>query len=144
MKLTWVSRALLPRRAFRISRPRRNEVRNVFVRLEHDGIAGYGEASPNAFYDETWEGVVAKLDAARDWLETLEIASVADLEAAWLEAWQRVAPSRAAQCAVDLALWDWLGRRQGRTAAELAWGEPPRAVRSFCTIGLSTAEASSL
>ena len=140
MKLTWVSRALPPRRAFRISRPRRNEVRNIFVRLEHDGIAGYGEASPNAFYDETWEGVVAKLDAARDWLETLEIASVADLEAAWLEAWTLLAPSRAAQCAVDLALWDWLGRRQGRTVAELAWGEEPRGVRSFCTIGLSTAE----
>ena len=140
MKLTWVSWALQPRRAFRISRARRGEVRNVFVRLERDGIAGYGEASPNAFYDETWEGVAAKLEAARAWLETVEIESVADLEGAWVEAWKHMAPSRAAQCAVDLALWDWLARRAGAAVTELAWGEKPRTVASFCTIGLSTAE----
>ncbi len=140
MKLTWVSRELHPRHVFRISRARRREVRNVFVRIEHEGVAGYGEASPNAFYDETWEGVAEKLEAARGWLETLEISSVADLDRAWEESWRWLAPSRAAQCAVDLALWDWLGRREGKSVAELAWGEPPRAVTTFCTIGLSTPE----
>jgi L-alanine-DL-glutamate epimerase-like enolase superfamily enzyme len=54
--------------------------------------------------------------------------------------WPLVAPSRAAQCAIDLALWDWLGRRRGVSGTELAWGEPPREVASFCTIGLSSAE----
>jgi len=139
VQLTWVSRELHPRRVFRISRARRREVRNVFVRLERDGIAGYGEASPSAFYDETWEGVGAKLDAAREWLGGLEIATVADIERAWEESWKLLAPSRAAQCAVDLALWDWLGRRDGRSVSELLWAEPPRAVTSFATIGLSTA-----
>ncbi|MGB8169256.1 MAG: dipeptide epimerase [Chthoniobacteraceae bacterium] len=140
MKLTWVTRELHPRNVFRISRARRREVRNVFVRLERDGIAGYGEASPNAFYDETWEGVAEKLEAAREWLGTLQIRAVSDIEQAWEEVWPQVAPSRAAQCAIDLALWDWLGRREGKSVAELAWDEPPRAVTTFCTIGLSTAE----
>ena len=140
MKLAWVSRELHPRRVFRISRARRREVRNVFVRLECDGIAGYGEASPNAFYDETCEGVAAKLEAARDWLGTLQIRDSADIERAWEEAWRHVAPSRAAQCAIDVALWDWLARREGRSVAEMLWNEKPRAVTSFCTIGLSTAE----
>ena len=140
MKLTWVSRELHPRHVFRISRARRREVRNVFVRLEGDGIAGYGEASPNAFYDETWEGVAAKLEAAREWLGTLEIWALADIEQAWAGAWKHVAPSRAAQCAIDLALWDWLARREGKTVAALAWGQAPRAVTTFCTIGLSTPE----
>jgi L-alanine-DL-glutamate epimerase-like enolase superfamily enzyme len=140
MKLTWVSRELHPRRVFRISRGRRNAVRNVFVRLDRDGVVGYGEASPNAFYDETWEGVAAKLEAAREWLSALQIRSVADIEDAWAEGWKHLAPSRAAQCAVDLALWDWLARREEKTVAELVWGERPRAVTTFCTIGLSTAE----
>ncbi len=140
MHLTWSSRELHPRRVFRISRARRREVRNVFVRLEQDGIAGYGEASPNAFYDETWGGVGAKLDAAREWLARLKISRSEDIERAWAEGWALLAPSRAAQCAVDLALWDWLGRRTGRSVSELLWDEAPRAVTSFATIGLSTAE----
>ena len=140
MKFTCVSRELHPRRAFRISRGRKNEVRNVFLRLEHDGTVGYGEASPNAFYDETWAGVIAKLENARAWIATLQIHTVADLEAAWSESWRYFAPSRAAQCALDIALWDWLARRQGVTVSELAWGLQPRPVRTFATIGLSTPE----
>jgi L-alanine-DL-glutamate epimerase-like enolase superfamily enzyme len=140
VKLEWVSRELHPRHVFRISRARRREVRNVFVRLEEDGVTGYGEASPNAFYDETWEGVAAKLDAARDWLATLQIRAAADIERAWRESWKWLAPSRAAQCAIDVALWDWLARREGKSVAELLWGAAPHAVTTFCTIGLSTPE----
>ena len=47
---------------------------------------------------------------------------------------------RAAQCALDLALWDWLARKEGVTVAELAHGHAPRAVTSFATIALSTQE----
>jgi len=140
MKATWTALDLHPRHVFRISRAQRRSVRNVFLRLDSDGILGYGEASPNAFYAETAESVMEQLAAARNWLETLRIASVADIEAAWIEGWQWLAPSRAAQCAVDLALWDWLARSQGVTVAELAWGEPARDVSTFCTIGLSTPE----
>src|SRR5204862_379917 len=96
MKLTCVSRELHPRHAFRISRGRRTEVKNVFVRLERDGFVGYGEASPNAFYEETWEGVMAKIEAARGFLETLDLQTVAGLEVAWSRLWELLAPSRAA------------------------------------------------
>src|SRR5258708_6928035 len=123
-----------------MSRARRTEVRNVLVRLEEGGIAGYGEASPNAFYGETWEGVTARLESARGFLRTLEVQTVADIENAWNEAWQFLAPSRAAQCALDVALWDWLARRNRATVAELAWDQPPQPVATFATIGLSSAE----
>lgn len=140
MKLTCISRELHPRRAFRISRARRTEVRNVFIRLEKDGVVGYGEASPNAFYDETWEKVIAKLESARSWIETLDVRSVLDIESGWETMWNYLAPSRAAQCALDIALWDWLARRQGTTVSQLAWGEDPQPVTTFATIGLSSAE----
>lgn len=140
MNFTCASFELHPRRPFLISRGRRKEVRNVFLRLEHEGVHGYGEASPNAFYSETWEGVTEKLESARDFITSLDVRSVADIEAAWTESWRYLAPSRAAQCALDIALWDWLAQRRNVSAAELAWTEPPRPVRSFATIGLSTPE----
>jgi L-alanine-DL-glutamate epimerase-like enolase superfamily enzyme len=140
MKWSWTSRELHPRHVFRISRAQRRSVHNVFVRVEHEGCIGYGEASPNAFYDETSESVLARLEAARPWAEQLRIASVADLDAAWTAGWQWLAPSRAAQCALDLALWDWFGRRTGKSVCELAWGEPAHEVVTFCTIGISSPE----
>jgi L-alanine-DL-glutamate epimerase-like enolase superfamily enzyme len=140
MKASWTDRELHPRHVFRISRAQRRAVRNVFLRLESGGITGYGEASPNEFYSETADSVMERLTVARAWVESLHIDSVADIEAAWIEGWQWLSPSRAAQCAVDLALWDWLARSRGVTVSELAWGEPAREVRTFCTIGLSTPE----
>jgi L-alanine-DL-glutamate epimerase-like enolase superfamily enzyme len=140
MRLTLAVRELHPRRTFRIARARRNAVRNVYIRLEHDGTVGYGEASPNAFYNETAEVVSEKLLGVADAISAFEVRSVEDIERIWKEFWPRLAPSRAAQCALDLALWDWLGNRLGKSAAELAWGEEPKPITSFCTIGLSTPE----
>ena len=140
MQLSLFTRELHPRRAFRIARARKNAVRNVFILLESKGICGYGEASPNAFYNETAEGVAAKLEGIREPLKALEISSVEDISRAWEQLWPMLAPSHAAQCAIDLALWDWLGKREGRSVSELAWGIVPKPVKSFATIGLSTPE----
>ncbi len=140
MKLHSFVIELHPRRAFRIARPSRTRVRNVFARIEADGISGHGEASPNAFYNETAEGVMERLAEAQSAIGGLKIRSVADVEKAWETLWPVVAPSRATQCALDLALWDWLAQREGVSVAELAWGTAPGPVRTFCTIGLSTPE----
>ena len=131
---------LQPRHAFRIARTRTQPLRNVFLRLAHDGAHGLGEASPNAYYRETAEGVLEKIAAAAGWLRSLQISGPADLDRAWTESWEHVAPSRAAQCAIDLALWDWFARRENVSVADLALGAPPRPVATFCTIGLSTPE----
>ncbi len=140
MQLAIAVRELHPRRVFRIARGRRTAVENVFVRLGHDGIEGYGEASPNSFYNETAAGVVEKLDGVREPIRSFTPESPEEIAAIWEELWPQLAPSRAAQCALDLALWDWLGKRRGTSVAELAWGTLFRPVESFCTIGLSTPE----
>jgi L-alanine-DL-glutamate epimerase-like enolase superfamily enzyme len=131
---------LHPRHAFRIARPRLSGFRNVFVRVEEDGLCGWGEASPNAFYGETAESVTAKLATVSPHLAGLKIRSVPDVERTWSALWPILAPSRAAQCAVDLALWDLLARRERTSVAELAWDSPAAPVQTFCTIGLSSAE----
>lgn len=140
MRLQLEIRSLHARNVFRISRAARAEVQNVFVTLEKDGIFGRGEASPNAFYDETARAVAGALRSIAPWLEGVMPRSVANIVQIWAEAWTRLAPSRAAQCALDLALWDWLARREGVSVAELAFGRPAHPVQTFCTIGLSDPE----
>lgn len=137
VNLDAVIHPLHPRSVFRVSHGDRAEVHNVFVRLEDDGIAGYGEASPNAVYGEFAPDVLKKILGARDCLRELRISSIADIERAWIDLWPLLGPSRAAQCAVDLALWDWFGRRVDMNVANMALDAVRSEIPSFCTIGLS-------
>jgi len=132
--------ALHPRNVFRISRAARRETVNVFLRIERDGVVGMGEASANAYYGEKAEDVAARLEGTAGFLEGRAIDSPADIESVWRDAWALLAPSRAAQCALDVALWDWVAKREGCSVAELALGEKARPVVSFATIGISGEE----
>lgn len=112
---------------------------NVILRVEHDGAAGWGEASPHPYYGASAPQVVRSLESSSAWLRTLSIRSVDDIAEVWKDSWTRL-HDRAAQCALDLALWDWLARKEGVTVTELAHGHVPQPVTSFATIGLSTNE----
>ncbi len=107
------------------------------MRLEDDGVVGYGEASPNAFYGETADDVAERLSSLHGALQDLKIRSVTDIERAWQTLWPNLAPSRAAQCAIDIALWDWFAKREGAAVVGLVRTTAPRAIGTFCTIGLS-------
>ena len=130
---------LHPRGAFRIARQRTVPFDNVVLRLEHEGVTGWGEASPHPYYGASAPQVVRNLESLGGWLRTLSIRSVDDIAKAWTESWTRL-HDRAAQCALDLALWDWLARKEGVTVTELAHGHGPHSVTTFATIGLSTKE----
>jgi L-alanine-DL-glutamate epimerase-like enolase superfamily enzyme len=140
VKITTRLRALHPRNVFRISRAARRETTNVFLRIERDGIAGDGEASANAYYGENAADVAAKIETLGSFLADRAVDSPADIASIWEQVWPLLAPSRAAQCALDVALWDWLGKRKGCTVAELALGARARPVESFATIGISGPE----
>ena len=139
MEIKTAVHRLHPRSAFRIARKRTVPFDNVILRVEHDGVAGWGEASPHPYYGASAADVVRNLESLGGWLRTLSIRSVDDIATAWKESWTR-AHDRAAQCALDLALWDWLARKEGVTVTELAHGHKPRPVTSFATIALSTKE----
>ncbi|HEX7238047.1 MAG TPA: enolase C-terminal domain-like protein, partial [Gammaproteobacteria bacterium] len=130
---------LHPRGAFRIARKRTVDFNNVILRVEHEGVTGWGEASPHPYYGASAADVVRTLERLSGWLRTLSIRSVDDIARAWQESSTRL-QDRAAQCALDLALWDWLARKEGVTVTELAHGHAPKPVTSFATIALSTRE----
>ena len=131
-------RTLVPRRVFRTARVSRGQVENVFVALEQDGVSGLGEASALAG-DEPRAAVMA-LEALGDRLRGERVGSVDDLRRLWTELRAEGALSNACLCAVDVALWDLLGKLTGKTACEIALGKLPQRVVTSVTLGLGPRE----
>lgn len=133
-----VSRAgLIPKHVFRISRASRPKVDNVFLVLEQNGIIGYGEASPNSFFKEDAESVHLTLLGLNDFLKRQTLQHFQDIERIWNEVWPLVTPSRACQCAIDIALWDLWSKLQQLPASELAFGKIARPILTSVTLGIS-------
>lgn len=136
MKINASIKRLEPKNPFRIARGEKFFVENVFVALEQNGIIGYGEASPNKYYGECADKVLEKVSGLKEFLAPKDVASIQDIKGIWEQVWQYVQPSRAAQCAIDLALWDLLGKKTGVSASRLLWGKPPGKLVSSCTLGI--------
>ena len=106
----------------------------VWVRIKHDGLEGWGEAAPQAYYGETAGTVEAALrelapciEAAEDpfRLESIERDLAASLHG-----------NGAARCAISSALHDWVGKRSGMPLWRLLGLDPADAPPSSFTIGI--------
>jgi L-Ala-D/L-Glu epimerase len=90
---------------FSISRATDEEVEEVFVELELDGIVGYGEASPQEVYGESVESAAAFLDGAAELLGGDPFA-LEEIERRLAEK----SGEMAAKAAIDSALHDLCGK----------------------------------
>lgn len=135
-----VRRTLRPRHVFRIARASRPQVDNLFLAVEQDGVIGYGEASPNAYFREDIWDVHMALAGLHDFFSRQTLRGSADIARIWLEVKDRVAPSRACLCAVDTALWDLLAKLSGRTALDAVLGKPGHPVATSATLGICPPE----
>jgi L-Ala-D/L-Glu epimerase len=105
VRLSYRAATLRLQEPFTISRATDEEVEEIFVELELDGIAGYGEASPQEVYGESVESASAFLDGAEDLL--------GDDPFALEEIERRLAEKpgeMAAKAAIDSALHDLCGK----------------------------------
>lgn len=97
-----------------------------------DGVAGRGEAAALEHYDGVPPGVVrAALEAYAPVLEEAGESSGATI----LDACREVADLPQALAAVDLALWDRAGRREGKPVCRLLADDPLEAVEVNAVIG---------
>jgi len=130
MKTRFETRRLVLRDPFGISRGTTSEKSNTFVKVD-DGI---GEAAPSPFYGDTPEIVETVLPLLLDVIEEDPFAieqSIANME-------QRIRLHPAAKAAVDMALYDRLGKRLGQPLYQI-WGlNPENTPLSTYTIGLDT------
>jgi L-alanine-DL-glutamate epimerase-like enolase superfamily enzyme len=108
VKLTHRTVTLALREPFSISRSTDETVDSVFVEIEHDGLAGYGEASPQEHYGESVGSASAFL-AEADSLLGDDPFALDEVE----ERFESLPGEHAAKAAVDMALHDLCGKAAG-------------------------------
>ncbi len=111
---------------FTISRGSRTEAKVLTVKVEKDGIAGWGECVPYARYDETLDSVTAEIEGLP-----------AEFDRAAL---QDLLPAGAARNAVDCALWDLEAKQAGKRVWDLAGLPEPKPEITAYTLSLDAPE----
>jgi L-alanine-DL-glutamate epimerase-like enolase superfamily enzyme len=136
MKLSWKQFDLKLKHTFRISRGARDTAPVIILEFEHDGIIGYGEASPSKRYGETPETVVSffqRLDLSR-----FETPFLLDEILIYVDSVEL--GNTSAKCAVDIALHDWIGKKLGVPLYQL-WGlNPKKTAQCSFTIAIDSKE----
>jgi len=122
---------------FKIARHEHFEVRTVLVKLrDEDGLEGWGEATPQRFYGETPETVLAALDL----YATALPQDPFKLEEAERRFEQVLTGNNSARAALSTALHDLVGKRLGVPVHKL-WGlDGDKLPLSTFTIGIDTAD----
>lgn len=126
-------------RPFRISRGTQEQARSLLVSVEHDGITGIGEAAPDSsgFYGESVETMLAALPRLTNTLgddPRLREEALASMDRALHHG------HGALKSALDMALWDYTGKRLGVPVYRLLGIDPARAPVSSFTIGIDVPE----
>jgi L-alanine-DL-glutamate epimerase-like enolase superfamily enzyme len=118
--------------SFTISRDTKTKADVVVVTLSEDGVVGRGECVPYPRYHETVPQVMAALEGVQGRIEAGHLPQ--DQIPLY------VAP-RAAQNALDCAMWDLKAKRSGKPVWQLAGLSEPKAVITAYTLSLDTPEA---
>lgn len=95
------------RHPWTLSRNTSHAKKNVLVSLTRDGITGRGEAAPNVRYGQSWQTTRQALLACRPLLQNVDPFDLGHL-AQKLDRALKGHPD--ARAALDMALFDWLGK----------------------------------
>lgn len=136
MKLSFTPYELQLRHSFNLAKFSRTTTPDVLVKIELDGVTGYGEASMPPYLGESVESVTK-------YLSSLDLGQFADpFRLAEIHDYMdRVAPgNRAAKASVDIALHDLTGKLMGQPWYRI-WGlSPENTPDTSFTIGIDTPE----
>lgn len=136
LNLSFFSYELQLRHAFNLAKYSRTTTPDVQVRLEYDGLVGYGEASMPPYLGESVESVT-KFLSSLDLSQFSDPFRIEDIH----DYMDSVAPNnRAAKASVDIALHDLLGKIMGQPWYKI-WGlNPEKAPSTSFTIGIDKAD----
>ncbi len=122
-----------------ISRGTTSQTTNVWVRIEEQGVEGWGEASPFSIISEDRQTTEILFDALREIAPMLEAYSPWEQQKIERVLEEAEVPS-AAKASVDMALHDWLGKWVGIPLWRL-WGlNRRRIVPTSATVGINSPE----
>ena len=136
MKVVHEILQLRTKHPFVIARGGSADYPTVMVRLiDRDGVEGWGEAAPSAYYAETPDTVIAALKKYAPVLEGADAFAIEDIEAELLKTMRGNPSTRAA---ISTALHDLAGKRLGVPVWKM-WGlDPAKSPRTSYTIGIAS------
>ena len=124
------------KRRFTISRGSRDEVNNVLVNVNCDGITGIGEAAPNHRYNETQESAMSFLADFGDY-QTQNPFDIGRL----VEKMEQHAPGEyAAKAGLEMAVFDWIGKKLNLPLFKLLQAPGQTGPRTTYTFGIDKPE----
>jgi L-alanine-DL-glutamate epimerase-like enolase superfamily enzyme len=106
--LTVKTKRIFLKDTWTISRNSSDYKDNVYVKIEKDGIAGYGEAGPNIRYGEDAQKTTDRIESMRPLIENSNLWHFVDLKTAIFEG---ITDQNCARCALDIAVMDWIGKK---------------------------------
>ncbi|MCU0915282.1 MAG: dipeptide epimerase [Planctomycetes bacterium] len=136
-RLSTSRKRLLLRHTWTIARNSSDFKENVFVRLERDGVVGWGEAAPNVRYQQSADETLAALARVRSLIEAGDWFQYVSLR----QQWERAIPEESCACAaLDMAVLDWVGRKLNVPLYRLLGLDAAQAPVTTFSIGLDTPE----
>jgi len=120
-----------------IARGSSDEKKNGLLTLVADGITGYGEAAANKRWNQSYDTSEAAFHRV-----SRAVAGLSPWEhLTWLERAEKEAgPDTEVVAALDMALWDWKGKKLGRPVHQLLGVPRNRMPVTTFSIGIDTAD----
>jgi L-alanine-DL-glutamate epimerase-like enolase superfamily enzyme len=137
MKLSYQVFDLPLKHTFTIAHQSRDIQDTLIVKLEGDGFYGLGESTANPFYGMTIENMSACLE---EFCPVVENGSWTTPEELWELGRDVFHANPFAQCALDMAVWDWFSKKEGKKLYEYLKLDPARIPMTNFTIGIDTVE----
>jgi L-alanine-DL-glutamate epimerase-like enolase superfamily enzyme len=109
----------------------------LHVHLSRDGLTGTGEGAPIVRYKEDAAGGQRVVESLRELLTTADLRHYRKVMA---QVFARVEGEWAAKAAIDIALLDWVGKKQGLPVHRLFGLDPKDAPVTTFSIGIDTPE----
>ncbi len=125
---------------FQIARGTRKEYEVFVVTLEHEGLVGRGEAAPQPFYGENPMSVRSAVQSIGRFLDVDPETARANLNTEGADLFEVLRPHASVRAALDMALWDLRGRREGAPVWKLIGADATRAPLTSFTIGFDKPE----
>lgn len=118
---------------FKIAHGTRTHTDVVYVKLAHEGLTAWGEATLPPYLPETQASVISFLT---DFTKPLLSQPIED----WITVLASVNDNLSARAALDIALWDMRAQMAGKWTGELLGIEAKQYPLGTYTIGVGTAE----
>ncbi len=140
MKITATTFTVHKKFPLQISRGITSETTNIWLKIAADGIEGWGEASPFSVVKNqriTTEQLVQEITSAIPHLQDFHPLQRQEITVKL----NQLSLSSGAKAAIDIALYDWLGKKAGLPLWQL-WGLDIKKIQPISvTVGINTSEA---